>query len=91
MSPTKRFIEESDAVWNTFKAVFDPRPEGQTFDSVREAVRRELNALSILGIEYATPALDGLMRGEYDETIRNAVSMSVTEIADLIMELEVVR
>lgn len=88
MSPTKRWIEESDEVWNLFKSVFDPRIE---LGTMRTAVVKELAELSNLGVDYATSAVKAVEDGRYDTTIKDAVAMSVSELADLIMELEVVR
>ena len=81
-------IEESDEAWRLFRSVFDPRPE---VARVREALKQELNGLAELGFDHALSALDGVESGYYDSTISNAVAMSISELADLILELEVVR
>ena len=88
MSPTKRMIEESDEVWNLFKSVLDPRLE---LGAMRTAVVKELGELSKLGVDNASTALRGVESGNYDSTIKDAVAISVSELADLIMELEAVR
>jgi hypothetical protein len=88
MSPTKRWIEDSDEVWNLFKSVFDPRLE---LGTMRIAVVKELGELSKLGVDYASTALRGVESGKYDPTIKDAVAISVSELADVIMELEAVK
>ena len=81
-------IEESDEVWTLFKSVFDPRLE---LGTMRTAVVKELGELSKLGVDHASTALRGVESGNYDSTIKDAVAISVSELADLIMELEAVR
>lgn len=75
-------------MWNLFKSVFDPRLE---LGKMRSEVIKELNGLAELGVDYASSALESVESGYYDSTIKDAVAMSVSELADLIMELEVVR
>jgi hypothetical protein len=56
----------------------------------KKAVILELKELSKLGMRYATSALKQVEYGRYDTLISGAVDMSVSDLADLIIETEAV-